>query len=181
MKKFVSGVFVGIMVSLAALAIAQEGFYKGKVVFVKVAQENLRRAPGGEVLGSLVKGTPMQILAVEDKWVQVATAGYIWKESVTGDEKVLSGEQPYRAAMILVKTEAEALELIKQLQAGADFQKLAKEKSLSPNAARGGDLGDAFKGDFSPTYEQAILALKVGELSAPVKTDQGFCIFKRLK
>jgi parvulin-like peptidyl-prolyl isomerase len=100
---------------------------------------------------------------------------------VTGDEKILSSEQPYRAAMILVKTEAEALELLKQLQAGADFQKLATAKSLSPNAAKGGDLGDAFKGDFSPAFEQAILALKVGELSQPVKIDQGYCIFKRLK
>ncbi|MCK6561022.1 peptidylprolyl isomerase [candidate division KSB1 bacterium] len=181
MKKFVSGVLVGVVISLAAIVLGQESFFKGKVVFVKVAQENLRKAPGGEVLGSLTRGTPMQILAVEDKWLQVATAGYIWRESVTGDEKLSRGEQPYRAAMILVKTETEAFDLLKQIQAGADFQKLATEKSLGPNAARGGDLGDAFKGDFTPAFEQVILALKVGDVSQPIKTDQGYCLFKRLK
>ncbi|MDZ7268742.1 MAG: peptidylprolyl isomerase [candidate division KSB1 bacterium] len=181
MKQFVSGLLVGMVISLAAIVLAQEGFFKGKVVFVKVAQENLRKAPGGEVLGSLNRGAPMQILAVEDKWLQVVTAGYIWKESVTGDERLSRGEQPYRAAMILVKTEAEALDLLKQIQAGADFQKLAAAKSIGPNAARGGDLGDAFKGEFTPAFEQAILALKVGEVSQPIKTDQGYCLFKRLK
>jgi parvulin-like peptidyl-prolyl isomerase len=83
--------------------------------------------------------------------------------------------------MILVKTEAEALDLIKQLQAGADFAKLAAEKSLAPTRARGGDLGDAYPGDFSKEIETAILALKVGQISGAIKSDNGYQIFKRVK
>lgn len=160
----------------------QESFYQGKTVFVKTAEENLRAAPTstGEKIGVLAKGSGMVVLQEQDKWLFVNLRGFIWKESVTGERGIFRG-QPYRAAMILVKTEAEAQELLKQLQAGGDFAKLAAQKSIGPNSARGGDLGDAYPGDFSKEYEAAIMALKVGELSGVIKSDNGYQIFKRLK
>ena len=140
----------------------------------------MRSRPGGEKLGALVKGTAIQVLASQDKWLQVAAVGYIWSESVTGNESVLKGTA-FRAAMILVKTQAEADAILQELKAGADFQQLATKKSISPTGAKGGDLGDAYPGDFSPEFEKAILALKVGEISPVVKTENGFHVFKRLK
>ena len=180
MKKFVMGFVCGTLLSLAVLAISQESFYKGKTVYVKVAEENLRTTPSGAKVGSLVKGAAMQVIATQDKWLQVAFLGYIWSESVTGDERIFKG-QPFQAAMILVKTEAEAQAVLQELKTGADFQQLATKKSISVTAAKGGDLGEAYPGDFSQEYEKAILALKVGEVSLPLKTEQGYCIFKRLK
>jgi len=186
---FVAGVLatIVIMVSLQPATISavhawQEAFYQGKTVFVKVAEENLRAAPAptGEKIGVLSKGAGMVVLQEQDKWLFVNLRGFIWKESVTGERGVLRG-QAYRAAMILVKTEAEAQELLKQIQAGGDFAKLAAEKSIATNRNRGGDLGDAYPGDFSKEFETAILALKVGEISGVIKTDNGFQIFKRLK
>jgi hypothetical protein len=186
---FVAGVLatIVIMVSLQPATVSavhawQEAFYQGKTVFVKTAEENLRAspAPTGEKIGVLAKGAGMVVLQEQDKWLFVNLRGFIWKESVTGERGVLRG-QAYRAAMILVKTEAEAQELIKQLQTGGDFAKLAAQKSIAPNRERGGDLGDAYPGDFSKEFETAILALKVGEISGVIKTDNGFQIFKRLK
>jgi hypothetical protein len=189
--KFWYGFVVGVLVTLILVVnflptivpkghAQQEVFYQGKTVFVKAAEENLRSSPGGERIGTLYKGANMLVLQERDKWLYVNLRGYIWKESVTGERGVFRG-QPYRAAMILVKTEAEAQEILKQLQAGADFQKLATEKSIAPNSARGGDLGDVYPGYFSKEYEDAILALKAGELSGVIKTEQGFIIFKRIK
>jgi len=186
---FVAGVVVTIvmMVSLPPAMISavqawQESFYQGKPVFVKTAEENLRKTPSptGEKIGVLSKGASMVVLQEVDKWLFVNMRGFIWKESVTGERGVIRG-QPYRAAMILVKTEAEALDLIKQLQAGGDFAKLAAQKSLAPTRVRGGDLGDAYPGDFSKEIEAAILALKVGQISGAIKSDNGYQIFKRLK
>jgi len=191
--KFWQGFFAGvvmtmvIMVSLPSAMIStvqawQESFYQGKAVFVKAAEENLRATPSptGEKIGVLSKGASMVVLQEVDKWLFVNMRGFIWKESVTGERGIFRG-QPYRAAMILVKTEAEALDLIKQLQAGGDFAKLAAEKSLAPTRARGGDLGDAYPGDFSTEIETAILALKAGQISGAIKSDNGYQIFKRLK
>lgn len=186
---FVAGVVltIVIMVSLPPAMISsvqawQESFYQGKTVFVKTAEENLRAAPTatGEKIGMLNKGASMVVLQEVDKWLFVNMRGFIWKESVTGERGVFRG-QPYRAAMILVKTEAEALELIKQLQAGGDFAKLAAEKSLAPTRVRGGDLGDAYPGDFAKEIEAAILALKVGQISGAIKSENGYQIFKRVK
>ncbi len=192
MKKFWQGFVAGMVVTLVVVVnllparipagqAQQEAFYQGKAVYVKTAQENLRAAPAatGEKLGVLNKGTAMVVLQEKDQWLFVNLRGFIWKESVTGETGVFRG-QPYRAAMLLVKTETEAQELLKQLQAGGDFAKLA-EKSIGPNPNKGGDLGDAYPGDFSKEFEAAILALKVGEISGIVKTDKGFHIFKRLK
>lgn len=192
MKKFWQGFVAGTVVTLVVVVnllpsrvpagqAQQEAFYQGKTVYVKAAQENLRAAPeaSGEKLGVLNKGTAMVVLQEKDQWLFVNLRGFIWKESVTGETGIFRG-QPYRAAMILVKTEAEAQDILKQLQAGGDFAKLA-EKSIGPNPNKGGDLGDAYPGDFSKEFETAILALKVGELSGVIKTNSGFHIFKRLK
>jgi hypothetical protein len=192
MKKFWQGFIAGVVVTLVIVMnllpsrvpagqAQQEAFYQGKTVYVKTAQENLRAAPAatGDKLGMLNKGTAMVVLQEKDQWLFVNLRGFIWKESVTGQTGIFRG-QPYRAAMILVKTEAEAQDILKQLQAGGDFAKLA-EKSIGPNPSKGGDLGDAYPGDFSKEFETAILALKVGEISSIVKTDKGFHIFKRLK
>ena len=48
----------------------------------------------------------------------------------------------YKASHILVSTEEQAQDIIKQLADGADFAALAKEHSKDPGtAANGGDLG----------------------------------------
>ncbi len=180
MKKFAVGFLSGLLLGAAVMVIGQETFYKGKTVYVKVPEENLRATPGGDKLGSVVKGASMQVVAKQDKWLYVAMIGYIWSESVTGDENIFKGAA-YRAAMILVKTQAEADAILLELKAGGDFAQIAAKKSISATGARGGDLGDAYPGDFSPALEKAILALKAGEVSTVVKTEHGFHIFKRLK
>lgn len=180
MKKFWIGALTGFGLSLAVMAWSDEAFYSGKIAFVNVAEENLRNTPGGDKIGVLVKGAPMQVLKVEDKWLRVAAVGFIWRESVTGDERNLRASA-FRVAMILVQTEAEANAVLQELRGGSDFATVAKEKSIGPNHKNGGDLGEAFPGDFEPEIESAILALKVGEISGVVSTKHGFQIFKRLK
>ena len=181
MKRFATGLALGLLFGLVLMAIAGEVFYKGKKVYVIAQQENLREAPNGKKIASVLKGTPMVVIEDGDKWVQVAVTGFIWKESITGDKKKLAGKS-YRALMIVVKTEQEAREILSQIAAGADFAVLAKEKSIdAATAKRGGDLGEFYKGDFAPEIENAILSLKPNEVSSIVKTAIGYAIFKRIK
>ena len=49
--------------------------------------------------------------------------------------KSFPGEEEVRARHILVKTESEAKAIIKQLDSGGKFQKLAREKSTWPTSA----------------------------------------------
>lgn len=79
------------------------------------------------------------------------------------------------ARHILVKTEDEAKEVIKELDGGKDFVELAKEKSTGPSGKEGGDLGYFGKGQMVPEFETAAFALKDGEYTKePVKTQFGW-------
>ena len=84
-----------------------------------------------------------------------------------------------RASHILVDSEVVAIKILEDLKRGADFAELAKEYSLDiPTKDKGGELGYFAKGAFIAEFEQACEALKVNEISEPVKTDLGYHIIK---
>lgn len=96
------------------------------------------------------------------------------------------GEQR-RAAHILLESDGRSdeelrtqLESLRQrIMAGEDFAALAREFSQDPGSANaGGDLGFAGQGVYEPAFEEALFALQVGELSAPVKTDFGWHLIR---
>jgi len=78
------------------------------------------------------------------------------------------------------KARAKIVEAIRRAKAGEDFAKLARELSEDPGSkANGGDLGWVKEGDMVPQFEQALFALKKGEMSAePVRTPFGFHAIK---
>ncbi|MBB3399154.1 MULTISPECIES: peptidylprolyl isomerase [unclassified Rhizobium] len=87
----------------------------------------------------------------------------------------LPKQEEVHARHILVKTEDEAKDVIKQLDAGKNFADLAKEKSTDPNKADGGDLGYFTKGRMVKEFEVAAFALEKGTYTkTPVKTDFGY-------
>lgn len=87
-------------------------------------------------------------------------------------------ETEIRARHILVDKEEDARDIIERLNRGADFAELAKEKSKGPSKSQGGDLGYFAKGQMVKEFEQAALALKPGDISAPVKTQFGWHVIK---
>lgn len=87
----------------------------------------------------------------------------------------LPKQEEVHARHILVKTEDEAKEVIKELDAGKNFADLAKEKSTDPNKSEGGDLGYFGHGRMVKEFEDAAFALDKGTYSkTPVKTDFGY-------
>ena len=84
-----------------------------------------------------------------------------------------------RARHILVNTKTEAMEVISQLLKGADFLKLAKEKSTGPSGKNGGDLGYFGPGQMVPPFSKAAFKLNKGEFTKePVKTQFGYHVIK---
>ncbi|MEP6715065.1 MAG: peptidylprolyl isomerase [Terriglobia bacterium] len=72
---------------------------------------------------------------------------------------------------------AKAQDIRKKLVAGGDFAALAKaESDDTTSGAQGGDLGEFHRNMMVPPFEQAAFALKVGEISEPVKTPFGYHI-----
>jgi peptidyl-prolyl cis-trans isomerase C len=83
-----------------------------------------------------------------------------------------------RARHILVATEKEADDIEAKLKAGAKFEDLAKQYSLDGSKDYGGDLGYFTAPEMVPDFSKAAFALKVGEISAPVKTEYGWHIIR---
>ena len=98
-------------------------------------------------------------------------------------DKDIAGYQPpeeLRARHVLVKTKEEADAVVKELDAGGDFAKIAEANSQDPGSAKqGGDLGYFGSGDMVPEFEAAAQALAIGAYTkTPVQTQFGFHVIK---
>ncbi len=69
-------------------------------------------------------------------------------------------------------------EIKERLDNGSDFAALAKQFSDDLSGAKGGDLGWLYQGDTVPDFERAMDALKINEVSAPVRSQFGFHIIQ---
>lgn len=88
-------------------------------------------------------------------------------------------EPEINARHILVKEKKDAEAIIKQLAGGADFAKIAKEKSIGPSKVKGGDLGWFSKGQMVKAFDEAVFKLEKGKVSKePVKTRFGWHVIK---
>jgi peptidyl-prolyl cis-trans isomerase D len=72
-----------------------------------------------------------------------------------------------------------AQNIVSQAKSGKDFAALAKSESDDAGSkAQGGDLGWLEKGVTDPAFESALFALKKGEISDPVKSEEGYHVIQ---
>ncbi len=130
----------------------------------QIQLENERRAIiAGEKLDAVA------MAAVTDEAIQAA---------YDADYSSADPTKEWDASHILVKTEEEALALIEELNAGADFAELAKEKSTGPSGPSGGELGWFGPNMMVKEFEDAVSTLKVGDVAGPVQTQFGWHVIK---
>lgn len=93
---------------------------------------------------------------------------------------LLEAEQVH-AAQILVPTAAQAKDLKRQLDEGADFARLAQRFSIDQaTKQKGGDLGPYRRGTSNSEVEAVLLILKPGMVSEPIESQAGFHLVKLL-
>lgn len=86
----------------------------------------------------------------------------------------------YRSRHILVASEAEANAIIKQINDGADFAKIAAEKSRDEGTkGKGGELDWAAPATYVRPFAEALARLKKGQMTAaPVQTNFGWHVIR---
>ena len=87
-------------------------------------------------------------------------------------------EPEFNASHILVETKEEADAIKAELDGGADFAELAKEKSTGPSGPGGGSLGWFGPGMMVPAFEEAVAGMEAGSVSEPVETQFGWHVIK---
>lgn len=131
---------------------------------IKYALENQMRAfLSTELVGNLSEAEVMES-EIESLYVKFSTN--------------IERKKEYNASHILVETETEVEELLLKLKNGADFSELAKTYSTGPSGAQGGNLGWFGQGAMVPTFENAVIKLKIDELSVPIQTQFGWHLIK---
>ncbi len=121
--------------------------------------------------------------ALHSSFIDKEVAAKVTDEAVRARYDKQIAETPpvneIRARHIIVDSKEEAEAIIKELEAGGDFETIAKEKSKDGAAAQGGDLGYFSQGRMVPEFEQAAFALEVGAYSKePVQTQFGWHVIK---
>lgn len=127
---------------------------------VTAALENERRALlAAEVVGAVAAES------ISDDAIQAAY-----------DAEYANAEmgKEFNASHILVETEEEAAALIEELNGGADFAQLAKDKSTGPSGPNGGELGWFGPGMMVEPFQQAVEGMAAGDVSEPVQTQFGW-------
>lgn len=95
------------------------------------------------------------------------------------DAQVAAMPHEYHARHILVDDKATADQITKDLKGGADFAKVAAQKSKDPSGKSGGDLGWFTLDSMVKPFADAVVALKPGEMTdQPVQSQFGWHIIK---
>ncbi|WP_422041529.1 peptidylprolyl isomerase [Roseibium sp.] len=125
----------------------------------------------------------LELQALRNAYISQKIDGAITDEVLNSayeeEFKDYEGPEEVNARHILVNEKAEAEDLIKQLDDGADFVELAKEKSTGPSGPNGGDLGYFGKGQMVKPFEDAVFELEPGAYTKePVQTQFGWHVIK---
>lgn len=86
-----------------------------------------------------------------------------------------------KVSQIVVRDMAAARDALEELNAGAEFSRVARERSIGPEARYGGDLGFVTRQILPEPLDEVIFKLRVDEISPIVKSSYGFHILKVLE
>jgi parvulin-like peptidyl-prolyl isomerase len=123
------------------------------------------------------------------KAVEKVTDAYLEEHYKNNKEKFVQPEST-RLREILIRADpsggpkgweaakARSEEILKDIKAGKDFSKLAKDFSQDIYASQGGDMGFGHKGTIIPEIEMVAEKLKVGEVAGPIWSIYGYHIIK---
>ena len=78
----------------------------------------------------------------------------------------------------LKAAEEKSTGLLDQIHKGASFEDVAKKSSDGPTAPQGGDIGYFQRGQLSKDLEDKTFGMKVGDVSEPIRTKQGFVLLR---
>nr|WP_178125786.1 peptidylprolyl isomerase SurA [Pseudomonas sp. EMN2] len=112
------------------------------------------------------------------------------KNFLNSDLGKMQMSEEFRLANILIPTPEsanstaiqaaaqQAGQVYQQLKQGADFGKLAIERSASENALEGGEMGWRKAGQLPPDFAKMLSSMTVGDVTQPIRIPNGFIILK---
>jgi parvulin-like peptidyl-prolyl isomerase len=129
---------------------------------------------------ALLKRMLLEKVVAGDVNAKVQVADAEAEARYKANRKLYAADRRARAVQIVVRDRDRAEAILKRLKAGEEFDKVAREVSIGPEAAKGGDLGFFAQGVMPEAIDRLVFSLPVGKLSGVVQSPYGFHIFKVL-
>ncbi|HQM91199.1 MAG TPA: peptidylprolyl isomerase, partial [Syntrophales bacterium] len=143
--------------------------FGGEKVDYKIWSEELRKRL---LLEKLIDQEVNSKIAVTDDEAQ---------EAYQANRSKYYSEESVHVAQIVAPTREKADGVLRRLQAGEDFGRIAQEVSTGPEAAKGGDLGVFTRGVMPEAFDRVVFTLPEGKASQVVRSPYGFHVFKVIK
>lgn len=157
------------------------------VLLPGIVEQLIQQAVLGQAMGELSHRAEIRLenqrreLAANDKVEEVISSAVTDDALQAAYDAQYANAEPtkeFSASHILVEAEDKAKELIVELEGGADFAELAKTHSTGPSGPNGGELGWFGPGMMVKPFEDAVMAMEDGAISAPVQTQFGWHVIK---
>lgn len=169
---------LGLLIQVAVIdTLAEErGIVVSPDAIAEVYEAEVAASGGEDALADALAGQQLSLGLYRDVLIPTQQLVEAMREDI---EAELEPTESREARHILVENEAEAQEILAELDAGADFGELAEERSTDPgSAARGGELGSAPRGAYVGPFDEAVWSAAIGEVVGPVETQFGFHVLE---
>jgi len=134
-------------------------------------------------IGGKIRPTPGEV----QRYFEQHKQDYVQPESVRLSEILVSTGTPAPTMagmppaddpekLAAAKTKIDDIEA--KIHAGGDFAQLARSFSDGPTGPQGGEIGVYKRGELAKVFEDKTFALKTGDVTEPIRTKQGFIVFK---
>ncbi len=153
-----------------------------KAIQLQAEKDGLPNKPAVKAAMDAAAGTALQNAYLEERVAPKLTDEAL-KDYYQAHYASKKPEEEIHARHILVDSEAKAQDVIRQLNKGADFAKLASHLSTdkASGGTNGGDLGWFKRGDMIPAFSDAAFAMKSGTITQkPIHTQYGWHIIQVL-
>ncbi len=128
-------------------------------------------------VGNRISVTPGEV----QRYFEAHKQDYAQQESVQLGEILVSvgpADAPSDDPQKVAAAQAKANDIEAKLHAGGDFGQLARTFSDGTTATSGGELGSYKRGQLAKVFEDQVFDMKAGSYTEPIRTKQGFVIFK---
>jgi peptidyl-prolyl cis-trans isomerase SurA len=119
-----------------------------------------------------VNVTEAEVAAAFDRVKQELPA----RPATVGFRQIIVAPQPRMESRLAARMRIDSVRV--RLEAGADFDSLARAVSQDGTASQGGDLGWNRRGDMVPEFDRMMFALQPGRISPVVETQYGYHVMR---
>ncbi len=149
--------------------------YPGRTFEKHLVEEGL---PMSQVRADLRERLVIRRLLADEVNARVAVSDEEIASYFDEHKEDLAHPEEVHALQIVVRTRDEAERIRKDLLRGKEFETLARQLSIAPEAARGGDLGFFARGTMPDPIDRTCFSLPVGRISEVIESPYGYHLFK---